>query len=215
MKTKPRSSLSLFPLAVLTVAVIAGTSIQTAAGAVSQTTALSAGGRLITSARPVVATAPTISTRAIRFPIATRAVRYVPAHPVTVLPSRQRPPRPPASRPSTEKASAPVIVTISVPNSPLPATGGSANVTVTTRGATDCQLTLVNHPRLAMHFDQQRFVLDGAVSSRDHVWGQSLSCPRSCGLRVRSSDRTLGRPTQSRHRRRSASAHAHSVPDAQ
>jgi len=149
--------LSLFPLAVLTVAVIAGTSIQTAAGAVSQTTALSAGGRLITSARPVVATAPTISTRAIRFPIATRAVRYVPAHPVTVLPSRQRPPSPPASRPSTEKASAPVIVTISVPNSPLPATGGSANVTVTTRGATDCQLTLVNHPRLAMHFDQQRF----------------------------------------------------------
>ena len=149
--------MSLFPLAVLTVAVIAGTSIQTAAGAVSQTTALSAGGRLITSARPVVATAPTISTRAIRFPIATRAVRYVPAHPVTVLPSRQRPPSPPASRPSTEKASAPVIVTISVPNSPLPATGGSANVTVTTRGATDCQLTLVNHPRLAMHFDQQRF----------------------------------------------------------
>ncbi len=139
--------MSLFPLVVLTAAVVAGTSIQTAAGAVSQTTALSAGGRLITSARPVVATAPTIRTR---------AVRYVPARPVTVLPSRQGPSSPPASRPSTEKASAPVIVTISLPSSPLPATGGSANVTVTTRGATDCQLTLVNHPRLAMHFDQQR-----------------------------------------------------------
>ena len=134
---------------------------------------------------------------------------------MTVLPSRQGRPSPPASRPSTEKPSAPVIVTISLPSIPLPATGGSANVTVTTRGATDCQLTPVNHPILATDFDQQRlFVLDGGSTEP----GSRLGPIALMSSFVRSSssepDGTLGRRTHSHHRRRTGRERLRPTPTA-